>query len=417
MFCPQCGTQAVGEDRFCRECGGAMPLTVPGVGAIAPRAAAPAEVLHEDGFGKELSEAVSEDMAAWPWARFLARQIDLVWQVWLISFAFGFAFPHQAAALDAAIQHNNLLYGMVLLPVALLLDAICMASFGTTPGKAIALVRVRHSGKKLTLPQALSRNLGVYFYGFALGLPLFSLLAMAFSARRLRLRKQVRWDVSPGRSVTGEKLHWLHWAMLVAIWLGLLLVSFMFGMLLEAQGRAAAKQATGQGAPAASAYHPAATQLPASPWINPATGRRVMIPAGWKMDAGLKGVVTFVHASSHHIVMLGQEDLDFDIPSEAGPLLDRYLAALEESNASWGKAASYLVTTAKENQEPGLTFFRGGSYPSARLGEVPAEMDAVVWTFGGRKLWRTMVMRERGLPHRTDALELAKALRQSSRPQ
>lgn len=412
MFCPQCGIQAVGADRFCRECGSPMPL--PASGPIAPGAAAPASSLPEGGFGKELSEAVSEDMAAWPWARFLARQIDLVWQAWLISFAFGLFSPQQFAALDVAIQHNNLVFGMVLLPGALLLDAMCMAVFGTTPGKALAMIRVRHDGKKLTFPQALTRNLGVYFYGFALGLPLFNLFAMAFSARRLRLKKQARWDESPGRSVTGERLHWLHWVLLVVICAGLFVVSIMFGMLLEAQNRAAAKQAAGQ---AASAYRaPAAAQQPASLWTNPATGRGVMIPSAWKVDTGLEGVVTFVHASSRHVVMIGQEDLDFDIPPDAGPLLDRYLAALEKSNPSWGKAAGYLLTTAEENREPGLMFFRGGSYPSANLGDVPAEMDAMVWTFGGRKLWRTLVMRERGIPLRTDALELAKALRQSSRP-
>jgi hypothetical protein len=85
---------------------------------------------------------------------------------------------------------------LMLLPAAWLLDTLMYWALGNTPGKAIAGIKVleAHGRRRLGATAYLGRNLGVYVFGLALGLPLISLIALLWSYRRAAEKEGVIWD-------------------------------------------------------------------------------------------------------------------------------------------------------------------------------------------------------------------------------
>lgn len=83
----------------------------------------------------------------------------------------------------------------MLLPFSLAIDAAVLATFGNTPGRALAGIRVqtiRH--EPLDVRTALNRNARIYLFGMAIGLPLISLITYANNFSKLRKNEQTSWD-------------------------------------------------------------------------------------------------------------------------------------------------------------------------------------------------------------------------------
>jgi len=75
------------------------------------------------------------------------------------------------------------------------LEALLLATWGTTPGKALAALSVRDAyGRKLTLGDALRRAFTVWLWGLAAGIWPLTIVAAAVSYRRLRHTGSTRWD-------------------------------------------------------------------------------------------------------------------------------------------------------------------------------------------------------------------------------
>ena len=112
----------------------------------------------------------SETIAT-PWRRFWARLLDLLLGSVLIGLIVGALRPSLVA------EHEALL-NLLAIPGALLIDGLVYAAFGTTPGKAVAGIRVvvDGSGQRLTLRVYLKRNFEVYLFGIGLGIPIISLI-------------------------------------------------------------------------------------------------------------------------------------------------------------------------------------------------------------------------------------------------
>lgn len=132
------------------------------------------------------------------WRRFVARMVD-IWIIslplallgwWLAALMPGFALWLQRPA-------SPHLMALGLLPLVLLLEAGVFACFGTTPGKALLGVVIRTlDGQPLTAAQYLWRQLGVFWYGFAMGLPIISLIAVVSHGLSLQQGEPTPYDAN-----------------------------------------------------------------------------------------------------------------------------------------------------------------------------------------------------------------------------
>jgi uncharacterized RDD family membrane protein YckC len=231
------------------------------------------------------------------WPRFFARMFDVWWTTMLVGFALGYALRYST---DFVSWINNpgsgQLFGLICIPVGLLLDAVVYTIAGNTPGKALLnLKAVTLRGEQIGFADYLNRNFRVWVYGLAMGIPLINLFTMARQSGRLGDGKPATYDeatmhrVRAGQSGFGRKLGFsvLFLAMLIGIGL---LKSEETKMEAEAIRTATAKP-----------YQ----------WVNSATGMRVMIAGHWKLGsmAGEKGVQlpTFTTHADHAMLMLGHE--------------------------------------------------------------------------------------------------------------
>jgi len=83
-------------------------------------------------------------------------------------------------------------FAAVVIPLA---EALLMSTIGTTPGKALFGIRVHtKDGGKLSYTTAFGRSFLVNCRGVGLGLPIVSLVALAFAYRDLRLSGTTAWD-------------------------------------------------------------------------------------------------------------------------------------------------------------------------------------------------------------------------------
>lgn len=130
------------------------------------------------------------------WRRFLARMADLgiiCAPVVLLLLPLLMQLPE--FALWRQSPSSDVLLGFGFLPLALLAEAGIFACFGTTPGKALLGVTVMTlDGQRLTAGQYLQRQIGVFCFGFAMGLPLLSLIAMAAQGLNLQHGESTPYD-------------------------------------------------------------------------------------------------------------------------------------------------------------------------------------------------------------------------------
>ena len=176
-----------------------------------PARAAPDDSLRTSILGLDSPDAevpplpAGASLAA-PWPRYWARQLDLAFESLLVGFLVGAVAPSAIAPLwdtsTGRIQGN-----MIFVALALLLDAIVMALFGTTLGKALQGLRVRDlKGNSPRLFRALQRNLGVFFAGCGFGVPVISLITYIMNYRRLSSNDLTFWDRNAGTRVFDQRV-------------------------------------------------------------------------------------------------------------------------------------------------------------------------------------------------------------------
>lgn len=113
----------------------------------------------------------------------------------MIGVGIGFLAPYDAELNEFIQQANPLLLSMIVLPLALVLDGIILDVCKNTPGKALFGVQVRHkTGKPLSTADHLSRNSRLWLQGFALGVPLLSMISLIVQAHRVRNSGYTTYD-------------------------------------------------------------------------------------------------------------------------------------------------------------------------------------------------------------------------------
>lgn len=203
------------------------------------------------------------------WARFFARTFDVWLEVLVVSFLLGYLLASTSSAYVEWINQpgSEYLFGIICLPIGLVLDAVLFKIAGGTPGKLMLGVRVvTPGGNPLTFEQYLGRNMAVWPSGLALGFPLINLFVMARQAGRLDKGQSASYDEKPGYRVIAVETSALRKILFFVAFFALFLLMSVLNQMDKSRDFAAS----------------AASRLPDVQWVNPDTGGLASIRAIWK---------------------------------------------------------------------------------------------------------------------------------------
>lgn len=242
---------------------------------------------------------------AGPWRRFFARLIDVT----LLSLPCGFAVAFVGARLSLEfalwVQQpgTTYIFGALVLPLLLLVEAAIYGVFGTTPGKALLAVRVMTIGlRQPTFREYLQRQFQVWWLGMAAGIPLVNLFTMSIQYSKLSKGEVTAWD--EGRfSVKGTPaLGFVRGALAT---LAVVCVYALNGYVQNMDRE----------------------QLRAKEWINPTTHRSADLPAGWIHEQSKNTLghsyYTFTQPRQGLIVVFAAEGAGALSVRDYGPLWSR----------------------------------------------------------------------------------------------
>ena len=195
-----------------------------------------------------------------PWPRFLARTVDL-WitmlvTVTVLSILADAYFPQFLVWIDTV---NEGVFGLICLPLVMLLTAFSMTAFGTTLGKALFGIRVRNLTQNGPLRFHLMRELQVWVQAMALGIPLFALFTYAQQYNRVSAGRPASYD--EGRARVEAKGISAFRKLAAAVLVVLVFGAVVSLSVLGKQDAADARE----------------TQV----WLNPVTGKPARISKSW----------------------------------------------------------------------------------------------------------------------------------------
>lgn len=200
---------------------------------------------------------------AGPWRRFFARLFD----VWTMAIPAGFFLGAVVARIWPAFglwmesPSSTPALGVIILPLALVFEAVFFGLFGTTLGKLMFGIRVTlRDGGRPNFLQYLGRAAWVYLSGLGLGIPFVTLITMG----------RQFFEVKDGRPATYDQNRYL----VQASGTGVLRTGLA---TLALAGLTAGLVFVNQRETARSVRYYAGFE-----WTNPATQLRADIPRGWQ---------------------------------------------------------------------------------------------------------------------------------------
>ncbi len=185
-------------------------------------AAHPEGMVHTPSITPESAPEISGRIAG-PWLRFFARSVDIFIESALLAFVVGMFLPTPFEADGVFTGHLGArLFGVILLPFVMVLDAIAYSLFGNTLGKWTAGIKVKTmAGDKVSFPTYLKRNFGMYVFGYGAGIPIVSLVTMGTNYSRAEGQDPVRWDESAATRPFVKSISTTRTVVIGAIWLAL----------------------------------------------------------------------------------------------------------------------------------------------------------------------------------------------------
>lgn len=201
----------IGDTPLWREGLPAWTAAVALPGVLGPRAAAPPapglQAAGAPGASRPAAPASRDGSTAHelapPWRRYWARSFDLLVGFGVTSLLFGVIWPGLFTRLNGLTGQKWVVL-LVLLPLALAVDAVLYSALRSTPGKAIAGIKVLdESGRRaLGIPAYVGRTFGVYVFGLGLGVPLVSLGTLIYGYRLAAAAKPAVWE-----RLSGSRVH------------------------------------------------------------------------------------------------------------------------------------------------------------------------------------------------------------------
>lgn len=155
--------------------------------------------------------AREEKELAGAWRRFFARWIDIAVLGTAAGYTIGYLFPAFAVNVIQTYPGpgSTIVFAMINLPIALILEIFEFGIFGGTLGKKLLGIRIVGAHQqRIGFGQYFKRNTDIWIRGFALGVPLVSLFTLAHQAGRLRKGNQASWDERDGFRVIRYRRKW-----------------------------------------------------------------------------------------------------------------------------------------------------------------------------------------------------------------
>jgi len=211
MHCPSCGSSVQAVGGICVRCGTKLregdvtssalssPVDAPSMSDAVITPIIPPSATVSTGASSVSASAPSAPAAvilATPWPRYWARSLDTLLGCAPIAFAAGWLAPGLLDFGDAFPgRTGDQIFWMILLPFAMVTDALIYAGFGNTLGKWLAGIKVRNiAGSKLSFAQYLRRNFHLWFSGLALGIGIIALFTFISNHRRVKTGHLTSWD-------------------------------------------------------------------------------------------------------------------------------------------------------------------------------------------------------------------------------
>ncbi|NHK28001.1 RDD family protein [Parvularcula flava] len=166
-----------------------------------------------------------------PWARYVAKQIDLLLlyfvPVLIVGFLVGltglFVEPLGYWLDDVLYSDYSYFFDLALgvitiLTIYPLVEAAIISGIGSTPGKSLMGISLRTTdGSKLGFGQALRRTYGALILGLGMGLPILTLVAHVLSYNRLKENGITRWDAGTQTRYLSRAVNPFRWIVGIAI--------------------------------------------------------------------------------------------------------------------------------------------------------------------------------------------------------
>ncbi len=143
------------------------------------------------------------------WRRYFARVFDIYLLGLPVGFAAGFVLALMIDGFGEFIARpgSQYLFGILILPLILVLESLLHQWFGSSPGKSLFGLRVvSFRGNVLNFEQYLRRNFSLWVSGLALGFPLFNLFTYGRQGSRLERGQQTTYDEELGTRVVARPI-------------------------------------------------------------------------------------------------------------------------------------------------------------------------------------------------------------------
>lgn len=141
-----------------------------------------------------------------PWRRWFARFIDLNLFgniVGILVLFLLFVVAPSAASSVRQYAANQFIDGAVLLLLWMPFECVCIAAFGSTPGKWLLGIRITNQDDApLNFLASVKRYVGMMVQGAGFGLPIVVFFTYILSYRRLTSTGTTAWDSATGTKVT-----------------------------------------------------------------------------------------------------------------------------------------------------------------------------------------------------------------------
>jgi len=299
------------------------------------------------------------------WPRFFARLFDLWWETLAVSYAVGWTYGRYSASFVEWINQpgSGQLFGLMCIPVGLVLDAGIYRVFGNTPGKSFMGLRVATlDARPLTFAEYLTRNYTMWISGLAFGFPLINLITMVAQSRRLEKGQQASYDESTGYRVRSRPIGTFRRLAFAFSFIGL----FAIVAVMNAEGQRTTREVN------------EGLLAPPFSWENPITRLATKVDSRWKPtkppSSDGQDVFFFSERADRAVVILAIERGDIDLAD--------YVRAFQDANRA-----------AMRFPDGGRYFDRGGNSTWEALGSQTENPDfriRVQVTKYGAGFWRVV---------------------------
>jgi uncharacterized RDD family membrane protein YckC len=131
-----------------------------------------------------------------PWVRYWARQIDL----FFASIVMCFLFPQMTL-------QNVAYFSLAMLFFWIFIEAILLATYGTTPGKWLLKISLKKKdGSKFSFSESLKRSFSVWVKGMGCGFQIIQIFTLLYSYYTLSKYEVTVWDNSLACTVSHETI-------------------------------------------------------------------------------------------------------------------------------------------------------------------------------------------------------------------